>query len=685
MPINYPPTKREDLVEDLHGRQVADPYRRFEDAGSPETKAWIEAQNKVTFGYLEQIPGRADLKSRLTALMNYERYGAPFKKAGRYLWTKNDGLQNQAVLYVADGLKSEPRVLLDPNTLSEDGTVALTGASVNESGKLLAYATSSGGSDWMQWHVRDIDTGEDLPDLIEWSKFSGASWTKDGKGFYYSRYDAPAADTELQVENYYQKLCYHRLGTPQSEDRLVYERKDHKDWGFGGGVTEDGRYLIIHVWCGTERENRVFYTDLSDSEGAVVELLPDADASYGFLGNVGPVFYFETDKDAPLSKVIAIDLAHPEPSNWKTVLPEATDKLESSGLVGGKLVATYLKDARSLVKVYSLTGEFEREVPLPGLGTVSGFGGRMDDPETFFTFTSYTYPATTYRYDVATGESAEFRRPKVDFKPEDYETKQVFFASKDGTRVPMFITHRKGLTLNGQNPTLLGGYGGFGIPVTPGFSPADVCWLERGGVVAVANLRGGGEYGNKWHDAGRLANKQNVFDDFIAAAEWLIANGYTSTPKLGIRGGSNGGLLVGACLVQRPDLFGVCLPAVGVLDMLRFHKFTIGWGWQSDYGYPDKADDFEVLYRYSPYHNLRPGASYPATMIMTGDHDDRVVPAHSFKFAAALQHSQAGSAPVLIRVETRAGHGAGKPLSMAIEEIADAFAFALHAMKPPTA
>jgi prolyl oligopeptidase len=681
MIIRYPATKREELVEELHGHKVSDPYRFLEDGGSPETKAWIEAQNEVTFAYLEGIPEREAVKRRLTELVNYERYGLPFKKGGRYFWTKNDGLQNQAVLYVAETLDAEPRVLLDPNTFSEDGTVALTGVAASEDGRYLAYSTASGGSDWQEWHVRDIDKGEDLADRIEWSKFSGASWTIDGGGFYYSRYDAPPADRLLQVENYYQKLYFHRLGTPQTEDELVYERKDHKDWGFGGHVTDDGRYLVIHVWSGTHRENRVFFKDLRDAGGAIVELLPEADASYGFAGNVGPVFYFLTDRDAPRHKLIAIELDKPDVSHWKTIVPEAPEALQSASLVGGKLICTYLKDAHTQVKVFSPSGSFESEVALPGLGTAAGFGGRQDDPETFFVFTSFTYPATIFRYDVATGQTTQFRRPNVDFKPEDYETKQVFFKSKDGTRVPMFVTHRRGLSLDGTSPTVLGGYGGFGIPVTPGFSATDIAWLERGGVVAVANLRGGGEYGNSWHDAGRLANKQNVFDDFIAAAEWLIANGFTSAAKLAIRGGSNGGLLVGACLVQRPDLFCVCLPAVGVLDMLRFHKFTIGWGWQSDYGSPDKPEEFEVLFRYSPYHNLREGESYPATLIMTGDHDDRVVPAHSFKFAAALQHAQAGPAPTLIRIETRAGHGAGKPLSMAIEEAADAFTFALWNME----
>jgi prolyl oligopeptidase len=678
---SYPQAKRGEVVESLHGVPVADPYRWLENPDDPEVRAWIEAENKLSFGYLEKIPERPWIRRRLAALWNYERFGVPFKSGGRYFWSRNDGLQNQSVLYWAPSLKAQPKVLLDPNKLSKDGTAALSGLAVSEDGKLLAYSISQGGSDWQEWRVRNVDTGKDLPDKVEWSKFSDASWTKDGKGFFYSRYDAPKAGKQLQDVNYYMKLYYHRLGTPQSQDELIYERKDQKEWGFDGHVTDDGRYLILSVWKGTERENRVFFKDLQRKTSKVVELLPRADASYTFIGNRGPVFWFQTNKGAPLSKVISMDARKPDPKSWRTIVPEAKSNLESCSMVGGKLIASYLKDAHSQIKVFSPEGKFEREVKLPTLGTASGFGGRVTDNETFYGFSGFTYPTTIYRYDIASGTSEAFRKPKVAFDPSLYETKQVFYSSRDGTRVPMFLTHRKGLKLDGQNPTLLVGYGGFNISLTPWFSVANAVWLEMGGVYAVANLRGGGEYGTPWHDGGRLKNKQNVFDDFIAAAEWLIANKYTSTPKLAINGGSNGGLLVGACLNQRPDLFGAALPDVGVMDMLRFHKFTIGWAWVSDYGSPDRKEDFDVLRKYSPYHNIEPGVNYPPTLITTGDHDDRVVPAHSFKYAARLQAAQAGPAPILIRIETQAGHGAGKPTSKIIEEVADQYAFLVRSLR----
>ncbi len=673
----YPRTVKTNLVETLNGLSVADPYRWLEDDNSAATKAWVEAQNKVTFGYLEKLPARQKLKERLTELWNYERYGVPFKEGGRYFYTRNDGLQNQSVLYVAETLEAEPRVLLDPNGLSKDGTVSLSGYTISEDGNLMAYGLSSGGSDWQEWKVRDVRTGKDLADELKWVKFSGASWTKDGKGFYYSRYDAPKEGEQLKGVNYFQKLYYHRIGAKQSEDRLVYERPDQKEWGFGGSVTEDDRYLAIHVWQGTSPKNRFFYQDLQAKGGKVVELLKENDASYDFVGNVGTTFYFQTDLDAPRSRLIAIDITKPARANWQEVIPQGQDTLRSVDFVNNQFIAQYLKDARSVVKVFSREGKPVREVALPGIGTAGGFNGKRGDTETFYFFSSYTVPGTTYRYDLKTGKSTLFREPKVKFNPAEFETKQVFYTSKDGTRVPMFITHKKGLELNGKNPTYLYGYGGFNISLTPSFALTMITWMEQGGVYAVANLRGGGEYGEDWHQAGTKLNKQNVFNDFIGAAEWLIVNKYTRPDKLAIAGGSNGGLLVGACMTQRPDLFGVALPAVGVLDMLRFHKFTIGWAWQSDYGSPDKADEFQALYAYSPYHNLKPGVKYPSTLITTGDHDDRVVPAHSFKFAARLQEYHKGKNPVLIRVETRAGHGAGKPTAMLIEEAADRLAFAL--------
>ncbi len=684
----YPTAKKVDQIDDYYGVKVADPYRWLEDPDSADSRAWIEAQNKLTFGFLNEIPERAKIKERLTKLWNYEKYTPPFKEGARYFYFKNDGLQNQNVLYTLKSLDGEPRVLLDPNKLSTDGTVALSGWAVSEGGKYLAYGLSTSGSDWQEWKVREIETGNDLSDQIKWVKFSEASWTKDGKGFFYSRYDEPNERTKLEDANYYQKLYYHRAGSPQSEDVLVYERKDQKEWGFDGRVTEDGRYLIVSVWQGTDQRNRVFYKDLqvgdaSGSERAdnkVVELINELEAAYNFIGNDGPVFWFRTDLNAPRGRIIAIDTRNPGRANWKELVAQAPETLEGVILVGDHFIASYLKDARSQVKLFDLNGKFVREVDLPGIGTAANFSGKRKDTETFYAFTSFTTPTTIYRYDLKTGKSEIFRQPKVDCNPGDYETKQVFYKSKDGTRVPMFITHKKGLKLDGQNPTLLYGYGGFSVSLTPAFSISNLVWMEMGGVYAQPNLRGGAEYGEEWHLAGTKAKKQNVFDDFIAAAEWLIANKYTSTPKLAISGGSNGGLLVGACVTQRPDLFGAALPAVGVMDMLRFHKFTIGWAWTSDYGSPDNAEDFKSLYTYSPLHNIKPGVKYPPTLITTADHDDRVVPAHSFKFAATLQAAQSGAAPTLIRIETKAGHGAGKPTSKIIEEISDSWGFLVRVL-----
>lgn len=673
--LTYPKAKTVDQIDDYHGTKVADPYRGLEDTDSADTRAWIEEENKVTFHYLEQIPYRQAIHDRLKKLWNYERYGVPEQQGGRYFYQHNTGLQNQSVLLVADSLTAEPRLLLDPNTLSVDGTVALVGHAITEDGKLVAYGTSASGSDWMEWRVRSVDTGKDLPDLVQWVKFSGASWTKDGQGFFYSRFEEPKEGTQLRDANYFHKLYYHKLGTQQLEDKLVYDRPDNKELGFGGNVTDDGRYLTITVWQGTSPKNRLYYKDLTNPNGEVVKLLDDFDAEYQFLDNDGPVFWIKTDLDAPRGRVIAIDTRHPERSNWKTIVAQSADKLDRANVVNDSFVLSYLKDAQTEVRVYDLTGKFLHNVDLPGIGTAEGFGGKRSDKETFYAFTSFITPTTIYRYDLSAGKSGVFRQPKVDFDASLYETKQVFYTSKDGTRVPMFITAKKGLKLDGQNPVLLYAYGGFNVSLTPAFSVGNAVWLELGGVYAQPNLRGGGEYGEDWHQAGTLLRKQNVFDDFIAAAEWLIANKYTSTPKLAIRGGSNGGLLVGACLTQHPDLFGATLPAVGVMDMLRFHKFTIGWAWTSDYGSSDDPAMFKALYAYSPLHNLKPGTKYPATMVTTADHDDRVVPGHSFKFAATLQADQVGPAPVLIRIETKAGHGAGKPISKMIEETADSWVF----------
>ena len=673
--FNYPLSKQTEDSDRFFGVEVKDPLRWLEDPDSEETKAWVTAQNEVTFGYLSQLENRKKLKERITQLWNYEKFSVPFQEGGRYFYFKNDGLQNQSVLYTLESLSAEPKVLLDPNTLSADGTVALSGLAISDDGKLMAYGLSTAGSDWIEYKVKDVETGEDLSDYLKWVKFSGASWTKDNRGFFYSRYDEPNEKSKLEDINYYQKLYYHRLETEQSEDILIYHRPDQKEWGFNGSVTEDGRYLIINVWRGTEPKNLIFYKDLQNPDSEVIELINEFEASYSFIDNEDAIFWLRTDLDAPRGKVSAIDLNNPTKNNWQEIIPEAEETLEGVGILNNQFVADYLKDARSQIKIFALDGTLIREVELPGIGSAGGFDGKRYDTQTFYTFTSFTTPATIYRYDMVTGASTIFRQPTVDFNPDDYVTKQVFYTSKDRTTIPMFITHKKDLQLDGNNPTYLYGYGGFNASLTPSFSIANLVWMELGGVYAVPNLRGGGEYGEEWHQAGMKEKKQNVFDDFIAAAEWLIANRYTSSSQLALAGGSNGGLLVGACMTQRPDLFAAALPAVGVMDMLRFHKFTIGWAWCSEYGSPDNEEDFKTLYSYSPLHNLKSGTKYPATLITTADHDDRVVPAHSFKFAAALQEAHEGDNPVLIHIETKAGHGAGKPTTKMIEEIADKLAF----------
>ena len=674
--FNYPETAKGTQVDDYHGTKVADPYRWLEDANSPETQAWVEAENKLTFDYLRHIPARERIHERVAQLWDYEKFGVPSKEGGRYLFSKNTGLQNQSVVYMAPSPGAPATELLDPNKLSSDGTVSLSGYAVSDDGKYFVYGLNTSGSDWINWRVKEIATGQDLPDQIRWSKFSGAAWSKDGKGFFYSRYDEPEGKTQLQAVNYYQKLFYHRLGTEQAKDELVYERKDEKEWSFGGIVSDDGQYLIIDVTHGTDPKNRIFFRSLADGPAGapVVELLRDTDAHYQFVGNDGAVFYFSTNRDAPRGRFVAIDTAKRD-VEMREIIPQTAETLESVSYVGGRFLATYLKDAHTQAKVFNKDGRLLSEVAFPGLGTAVGFNGKPYDTETFYSFTSYTAPPSVYRYDVRTGETQPVFAPKLSFDPTQYTTEQVFYPSKDGTRVPMFISYKKGLEKNGVNPTVLYGYGGFSISLTPTFSPANLVWMERGGIYAVANLRGGGEYGEDWHLAGTKGRKQNVFDDFIGAAEWLIANKYTSTPKLAIFGGSNGGLLVGAALTQRPDLFGAALPAVGVMDMLRFQKFTIGWAWASDYGSSDQPDDFKWLYAFSPLHHIRAGTHYPPTLITTSDHDDRVVPAHSYKFAATLQAAQGGDAPVLIRIETKSGHGGGRPTSKLIEEVSDRWAF----------
>jgi prolyl oligopeptidase len=675
--MKYPPTRRTDQVDEYHGVKVADPYRWLEQdvRKSKEVADWVAAENKVTNAYLAAIPERERIRKRLTELWNYPKYSAPFKRGGRYFYLKNDGLQDQSVLYTLDKLNAKPRLLIDPNKWSKDGTVALAAFAPSDDGKYVAYAVAEAGSDWNTWHVLDVSSGQTIEDELKWVKFSGAAWTKDGKGFFYSRYDEPKPGEAFQSTNRNQKLCYHQVGTPQSKDVIVYRRPDHPDWGFNAEASEDGKYLIITTWKGTDSRYRVTYRDLSQPLAAPVDLIDKFENDYSFIGNDGPVFYFKTDFAAPRGRLIAIDTHKPEKTSWKEIIPQAKDNLREVNLVGNRFIADYLKDAQSQVKVFALDGKPVRDVDLPGIGTASGFGGKRKDTETFYTFSSFTTPPTIYRYEVDSGQSSVFRKSEVKFKPEDYEVKQVFCTSKDGTRLPIFLTAKKGIKLDGKNPTLLYGYGGFDIPITPSFSISRVAWLEMGGVLAVANLRGGGEYGQEWHKAGTKLKKQNVFDDFIAAAQWLCDHKYTRPLKLAIQGRSNGGLLVGAVMVQRPDLFGACLPGVGVMDMLRFHKFTAGRFWVDDYGSADNPEEFKALYAYSPYHNLKKGTKYPATLVTTADTDDRVVPGHSFKFIAMLQYCQGGPAPVLARIETRAGHGAGKPTTKQIEEVADEWAF----------
>ena len=675
--ISYPETRRVEHYDDYHGTKVHDPYRWLEDdvRESADVRAWVEAQNKVTFSYLDSIPERETIRRRLTKLWDYEKYSTFFKEGGRYYFFKNDGLQNQYVLWSQDSLDDEPEVLLDPNTWSEDGTVALGAYSFSQDGRYMAYAVNKSGSDWQTWKVLDIAARETLDDTIEWAKFTGAAWTRDGKGFFYGRYAEPEEGEAFQSTNLNQKLYYHRVGAAQSEDVLVYERPDEPEWGFSPSVSDDGRWLVITIWKGTDDKYRVAYKDLTEPYGMPVTLIDNFDQEYSFLDADGSTFFFQTDLDAPTRRIIAIDVRRPEPEHWREVVPAAEETLAEAGLTGNLFVCQYLKDAKSQVKLYDMQGKLVREVEFPGIGSAGGFAGSRGDTEIFYSYSSYALPPSIYRYDLITGESTQLRQSGVDFDSDRYETKQVFFESKDGTRVPMFITARKGVKLDGANPTLLYGYGGFNIALTPSFSVHWASWLEFGGVVAVANLRGGGEYGEKWHKAGTKLQKQNVFDDFLGAAEWLIANKYTSPQKLAIMGGSNGGLLVGAAITQRPDLFGAALPAVGVMDMLRFDKFTAGRFWVDDYGSSNNPEEFKALYAYSPYHNLKNKTDYPPTLVTTADTDDRVVPGHSFKFAAEIQHAQKAAAPVLIRIETSAGHGAGKPTSKIIDEMTDQWAF----------
>ena len=675
---NYPKTRQDpSVIDDYHGTKVADPYRWLEDDNSTETKAWVKAQNEITFSYLEKIPYRQATKERIEKLWNYEKYGAPFKRGGKYYFYKNDGLQNQFVLYGQDNLSSPPSVIIDPNTLSKDGTVALGTVSFNKSGDKMAYQLAKAGSDWQTIYIKDLKTNETLKEELSWVKFSGIAW--QGDGFYYSKYPTPAQGKELTVKAEFGKLYYHKIGTPQTDDKLILEDTENKNRRFAAETTEDERFVVAYPTEST-KGNMLKIKDLKNNTDWVT-IANDFKNDWNVIDNDGDWLLLQTDYKAPRSRIIAVNLSMPDEKNWKEIVPEnAKDVLQGANIIGGKLVTYWLHDAASAVKIYDLSGKFLNNLKLPGIGTIGGFSGKRDENQAFYSFSSFTRPPTIYQLDINSMKSTIFKAPKVDFNSDNYVTKQVWYTSKDGTKVPMFITMKKGMKRTGKNPTLLYGYGGFNISVTPGFSPSRAALLDMGGIYAVANLRGGGEFGEAWHAAGTKERKQNVFDDFIAAAEYLIKEKYTSSDFLAIQGGSNGGLLVGACMTQRPELFRVALPAVGVLDMLRYDKFTIGRAWSADYGLSEEKEGFNYLYKFSPLHNIKNGTKYPATMVTTGDHDDRVVPAHSFKFAAALQEAQAGEKPALIRIETSAGHGAGKPTAKVIQEQADIYSFMFYNM-----
>ncbi len=677
--LDYPATATVDQVDTFFGTRVADPYRWLE-ADVRESEAvrnWVDAQNALTYAYLDSIEERDIIRKRLTELWDFERYGLPVKEGGRYYYSYNDGLQNQDVIYTQASLDAEPVLLIDPNTWSDDGTIALASYTPSPDGRHLAYLVQDGGSDWRAARIIDVETGALLGDELEWLKFTALSWAADGSGFYYSRYPQPDEAGKFQSLNMNQAVYFHALGTAQDEDRLVYASPDNPEWGHFAAVSDDGAHLVITTWKGTDDRYQIVHRDLTDPDAEPEFLVRGFDSDYTFVGNVGDELYFRSNLDAPRNRLIAIDVQRPQPGNWREIIAEADDVLDGVSLVGNTIIARYMQDAQSVVKLYGLDGDYEGMVNLPGIGTAFGFDGKLDDPETFFGYTSFDTPTTVSRLDVATGEVSVFRQPEVDFDPDDYVVRQVFYDSKDGTRVPMFISHRVDVQPDGENPALLYGYGGFNIAQKPAFSITRLAWMEMGGVYAVANIRGGGEYGERWHQAGTRLNKQNVFDDFIAAAEYLVENGYTKPSRLAIFGGSNGGLLVGAVTNQRPDLFGAAIPAVGVMDMLRFQHFTAGRFWVDDYGSADDPEEFEALYAYSPYHNVKPGTDYPAVLVTTADTDDRVVPGHSFKYAAAMQNAQAGDAPVLIRIETRSGHGSGKPTEKIINDYADRWAFLL--------
>ncbi len=673
----YPTTRRVDQVDGYHGMEVADPYRWLEAdiRQSKEVADWVRAQNAVTASYLGSHPQREVIRHHLEQHWNFERQSSPVRVGNGYAFFRNDGLQNHAALYLAEDIDADPQLLIDPNRWSEDGSIALTGTLFSRDGRYLAYAVSEAGSDWQTWHVLDVRSGKRLPDQLKWIKFGYVQWTKDGKGFYYNRFEQPRPETKFQEFSLNQKIYYHRVGTEQDKDLLVYHRPDHPEWRFVSVLARDERYLIIVMREADDDRMRIAYKELSTPDKPFVDLIDRFEHQFSFIGNDGPVFYFLTTHSAPRRRLIAIDIDNPTPHNWWEIIPEGEETLFDIGCVGGHFLAVSFSDASTRVRVYTQDGEHVRNVDLPTIGTAAGFGGWPEDTETFYSFSSFTTPRTVYRYNVATGESTPIQQPKLTFNPDDYEVKQIFYQSKDGTRVPMFVSHKRGLDLDEPNPTLLYGYGGYGFVLKPWFSMSAMAWMEAGGVYAVPNIRGGGEYGVEWHEAGTRTKRQNVFDDFIAAAQWLIDNNYTLPEKLAIHGDSNGGLLVATVLTQRPELFGACLCGVPLTDMLRFSLYADG-GWAfTEFGSPDDPDEFQALFDYSPYHNVKPGTPYPPTLVTTGDTDDRAVPLHSFKFVAALQHAQAGLAPVLLRVEHRGGHGGNKPTAKRIEEVTDEFVF----------
>ena len=673
--FNYPKAKKVDVVDDYHGTKIADPYRWMENPENEDLKKWIDAENELTFRFLRENTYFSQIKEEIKRNWNYPRYSVPFKKGGKYFFFKNDGLQNHSVLYKQNSLNDEPKVLIDPNNWNKEGTSALENLSFSEDGKLLAYGRGEAGSDWQKIRIMEVETGKEFEEVLNWCKFSSIAWKHDNSGFYYNRFPAEG-EVAPEDRNNYNKVFWHKLGTPQSQDILIYEDKTDKELGFYPFITEDGKYLVLHIGKGTDPRNNIYYRKVEDENGEFIKLLDKMDANYDFIFNEGSTFYFSTDKDAPNKRIIAIDIQNPDENNWKELIPETADPIQRTDFINHHFLLEYSHNVHSQLKIFDTNGNYIKDIELPTLGTVGGISGKWNEPEMFFSFTSFLYPSTIFRFDFNTGKTDVFKKPEIKIDAENYVTKQIFYQSKDGTKIPMFLVHKKDLELNEDNPVILNAYGGFNVSEVPYFSVTNLFWLQKGGIFALANLRGGGEFGEKWHQAGMLENKQNVFDDFISAAEWLIENHYTNSEKLAIRGGSNGGLLVAACMVQRPELFGAVLCHVPVIDMLRYHKFTVGRYWVPEYGNAEKnPEHFKFMIKYSPLHNIRKGTCYPPTLIFTADTDDRVVPAHADKFAATLQENDCGKNPILIRIEKKAGHGHGKPITKILDEISDEYSF----------